>query len=92
MFSQSATGFFFVVLKCSTKIQCCSKCFNSVDQDCSHLWNVFKKILVGFHSTETALICSTDAILTGMDKLDLSAMVLLDLSKALDSINHDILL
>ena len=44
-----------------------------------------------FHSTETTLICSTDAILTGMDRQDLSAMVLLDMSKAFDSINHDIL-
>ena len=39
-----------------------------------------------------ALICSTDAILTGMDKQELSAMVLLDMSKAFDSINCDILL
>ena len=45
-----------------------------------------------FHSTETALIRSTDAILTDMDKQELSAMVLLDMSKAFDSINHDILL
>ena len=45
-----------------------------------------------FHSTETALIRSTDAILTGMDKQEVSAMVLLDMSKAFDSINHDILL
>ena len=29
-----------------------------------------------FHSTETTFICSTDAILTGMDKQDLSVMVL----------------
>ena len=45
-----------------------------------------------FYSTETALIRSTDAILTGMDKQELSAMILLDMSKAFDSINHDILL
>ena len=45
-----------------------------------------------FHSTETTLISSTDAILTGMDKQDLSAMVVLDMSKVFDSINHDILL
>ena len=44
-----------------------------------------------FHSTETTLISSSDAILTGMDKQDLSAMVLLDMSKAFDNINHDIL-
>ena len=44
------------------------------------------------HFTETALIRPTDAILTGMDKKELYAMVLLDMSKAFDSINHDILL
>ena len=44
-----------------------------------------------FHSTEAALIRSTDAILTGMDKQELSAMVLLDMSKAFDSINYVIL-
>ena len=45
-----------------------------------------------WHSTETALIHSTDAILTSIDKKELSAMVLLDMSKAFDSINHNILL
>ena len=45
-----------------------------------------------FHFTETTLICSTDAILTGMYKQDLSSMVLLDMSKAFDSVDHDILL
>ena len=45
-----------------------------------------------FRSIETTLICSKDAILTGMYKQDISDMVLLDMSKAFDSINHDILL
>ena len=45
-----------------------------------------------WHSTETALIHSTDAILTSIDKKELSAMVLLDMSKAFDSINHNTLL
>ena len=39
-----------------------------------------------WHSTETALIHSTDAILTSIDKKELSAMVLLDTSKAFDSL------
>ena len=47
-----------------------------------HLW----------HSTETSLINSTDAILSGFDESKLTAMVLLDLSKAFDSVSHEILL
>ena len=43
-------------------------------------------------TAETALIRSTDAILTGMDKQELSAMVLLDMSEAFDIINYVILL
>ena len=45
-----------------------------------------------WHSTETALIHTTDQILPSMDKKELTAMVLLDMSKAFDSINHSILL
>ena len=45
-----------------------------------------------WHSTETALIHSTDAILTSIDKKELTGMVLFDMSKAFDSINHNILL
>ena len=45
-----------------------------------------------FHSTETALIHTTDFILNAMDKKKTTAIVLLDMSKAFDSINHRILL
>ena len=45
-----------------------------------------------FHSTETSLIHTTEAILGGIDKKKLTAVVLLDMSKAFDSIKHDILL
>ena len=47
-----------------------------------------------FHSlsTETFSVAITDEILAGMDRKMLSAMVLLDLSKAFDSIDHRILL
>jgi hypothetical protein len=44
------------------------------------------------HSTETLNLFVTDIILTAMDKKKLSALVLLDLSKAFDSINHLFLL
>lgn len=43
-----------------------------------------------WHSTETTVIKSTDAILSGFDKSELTAMVLLDMSKAFDSIRHSI--
>ena len=42
-------------------------------------------------STETALLHVTDEMLKAMDDKKISALVLLDMSKAFDSINHDIL-
>ena len=45
-----------------------------------------------FHSTETSLIESTDSILNAIDGKELTAVVLLDMSKAFDSIDHNILL
>ena len=44
------------------------------------------------HSTETSLIRTTDAILNAIDKKKTTAVVLLDMSKAFDTINHGILL
>ncbi|XP_073240100.1 uncharacterized protein [Porites lutea] len=44
------------------------------------------------HSTETALLYVTDQLLQAMDNKKVSIMVLLDMSKAFDSIRHDILL
>ena len=43
------------------------------------------------HSTETSVIQSTDMILSAIDN-KLTAVVLLDMSKAFDSIDHEILL
>ncbi|CAB4016050.1 acetylserotonin O-methyltransferase-like [Paramuricea clavata] len=45
-----------------------------------------------WHSTETTLIRTTDFIVNAMDKRKITAIVLLDMSKAFDSINHGILL
>ena len=45
-----------------------------------------------WNSTETALIQTTDSILQNIDKKELTAAVLLDMSKAFDSIDHDILI
>ena len=44
------------------------------------------------HSTETSLIQTTDAILSAIDEKKFTAVVLLDMSKAFDTINHGILL
>ena len=44
------------------------------------------------HSTDTCLLYLTDKILTGFDSGLLTGMILIDLQKAFDTINHDILL
>ena len=44
------------------------------------------------HSTETSVIQTTDMTLSTIDKKQLTAVVLLDMSKAFDSINHNMLL
>ena len=44
------------------------------------------------HSTETALLYVTGQLLQAMDSKKVSIMVLLDMSKAFNSIRHDILL
>jgi len=44
------------------------------------------------HSTQTALLSVTDELLKAMDEKKISLLVLMDMSKAFDSITHDILL
>ena len=44
------------------------------------------------HSTETALLHVIDELLKAMDEKNISILVLLDMSNAFDSINHNILL
>ena len=44
------------------------------------------------HSTETSVIQTTNMILSAINKKQLTAVVLLDMSKAFDSINHNMLL
>ena len=45
-----------------------------------------------WHSTETSLIYTTDKILSAIDQKKTTAMVLLDMSKAFDSISHKTML
>ena len=44
-----------------------------------------------YRSTETALLSFTDDLLKAMDEKKISILVLMDMSKAFDSINHDML-
>jgi uncharacterized surface protein with fasciclin (FAS1) repeats len=44
------------------------------------------------HSTETLNVAFKDTLLEAMDKKQISIVVFIDLSKAFDSIQHDILL
>jgi len=45
-----------------------------------------------YHSCVTALIDITDTLLLNMDKGDINGLLMLDLSKAFDLINRDLLL
>ena len=50
-----------------------------------------QKISAFIHSTETALIYVTDELLKARDEKSVSILVLLDMSKVFDSLNHNIL-
>ena len=57
--------------------------------------NIIHHLLSGnnkFHSTETALLDLADELLSKMDQKKISVIVLLDMSKAFDSIRHDLML
>ena len=56
------------------------------------LTNKFQSAYRKFHSTESALIRVQNDILLSMDRSEVTALVLLDLSAAFDTIDHEILL
>ena len=58
-------------------------------------YNLFSARQVGyrkFHNTQSALIEVTDEVKLGMDRGELTLLILFDLSKALDTVNHSLLL
>ena len=76
-----------------------SKIIEKIKRDQTMEYLTYNKILYiyqsGFrknHSTDTCLSYLTDKILTGFDSGLLTGMILIDLQKAFDTINHDILL
>ena len=58
----------------------------------SSLENPYQSAYRAFHSTETALLTVQDNIYKAMGKGEVTALTLLDLSAAFDTIDHDLLL
>ena len=56
------------------------------------LWTSCQHGYRRFHSTETALTALSDFILSAMDDSEIALVVLCDLSKGFDVVNHDLLL
>lgn len=70
------------------------KVLSSQLQDYALNSNIIPEYQSGFRpgfSCETALLNVTDSIIDGIDKGKLTALVLLDFSKAFDTVSHDIL-
>ena len=57
-----------------------------------NLHEIFQSSYKEFHSTETALIRIQSDIMTALDKNECVLLIILDLSAAFDTIDHDILL
>ncbi len=58
----------------------------------NNLYDKFQSAYRQFHSTETALVRVKNDVLNAMDNQSITLMLLLDLSAAFDTIDHDILL
>ena len=56
-----------------------------------NLLPVFQSAYRPFHSRETAVICVVNSMLMAMDQGHVGALMLLDLSAAFDTVDHQIL-
>lgn len=56
------------------------------------MFDIFQSGFIKFHSTETALVNVLNDILLATDSGDSVALVLLDLSAAFDTVDHNVLL
>ena len=54
--------------------------------------NPYQSAYKAFHSTETALLTVQNKVFEAMEKGEVTALTLLDLSAAFDTIDHDLLL
>ena len=73
----------------------CERAAHSQFTNFLDLNNVIRHLQSGnrkLHSTESALLHFTDELLNNMDQKKISVVVLLDMSKAFDSIRHDLML
>ncbi len=71
--------------------RCVAKQLNSYLSKSDH-YESFQSAYRPHHSTETALLRVQNDILTGIDKKEVTLLVLLDLSAAFDTVDHTILL
>ena len=71
--------------------RCVAKQLNSYLSKGDH-YEAFQSAYRPHHSTETALLRVQNDILTGIDKKEVTLLVLLDLSAAFDTVDHTILL
>jgi len=67
-------------------------CRLNVHLNCNHLYNVFQSAYKQFHSTETTLLKALSDIILNMATGKVTALTLLDLSTAFDTIDYSFLL